>query len=225
MLKQLKRILAVLLISTSAFADISTEAVTAHNKWRDMLNNGELKNQPRPAPFLSSMIWNQELADSATLHSQRCVWEHGSSGENLYAHTGHGGSMTHGVDLWANEYKNYDYQTNKSTGGMVGHYTQVVWARSVRVGCGKAYCPMIAKSDGSNMWGGTIYTCRYSQAGNYYGQRPYGTAGYKGDEFAKFNETNGDIEVPTITFNGHMYRLKMSKIGPWEKYYKQIICR
>ena len=45
---------------------------------------------------------------------------------------------------------------------MCGHYTQVVWRKSLRVGCGMATC------------GATeVWVCNYDPAGNWDGERPY----------------------------------------------------
>ena len=49
------------------------------------------------------------------------------------------------LDAWFNEYKDYNYwcnrrkKTSKPT-AMIGHYTQMVWATTTHVGCGKAKC-------------------------------------------------------------------------------------
>ena len=44
-----------------------------------------------------------------------------------------------------------------------GHYTQVIWRNTQRVGCGVAVCP-----NGAEIW-----TCNYDPPGNYLGQNPY----------------------------------------------------
>lgn len=80
--------------------------------------------------------------------------------------TGNGGA----VDAWANEKANYDYATNETTvpGEAVGHYTQVMWQKTTKVGCGKA-----AVQDAD--LGGDQIVCRYSSPGNYVGEKPYCT--------------------------------------------------
>jgi len=69
------------------------------------------------------------------------------------------------VDMWANEKAYYDYTTNSGGGNVVGHYTQVVWQKTRKVGCGKA----VSTTD---MLGEHI-VCRYSVAGNMLGEKPY----------------------------------------------------
>uniref|UniRef100_A0A6N2LW90 SCP domain-containing protein n=1 Tax=Salix viminalis TaxID=40686 RepID=A0A6N2LW90_SALVM len=55
------------------------------------------------------------------------------------------------VKLWVDEKPKYDYNSNTCVGGECRHYTQVVWRKSVRLGCAKARC--------NN--GGTIISCNY----------------------------------------------------------------
>ncbi|KAK4849585.1 hypothetical protein QYF36_026341 [Acer negundo] len=45
---------------------------------------------------------------------------------------------TQAVQMWVNEKSDYDYNSNTCAPGKVcGHYTQVVWRNSVRIGCAK----------------------------------------------------------------------------------------
>ena len=70
------------------------------------------------------------------------------------------------IDAWANEKANYDYVANATTDNTkaVGHYTQMVWQKTTKVGCGKA-----SGADGEYV------VCRYSIAGNLVGTKPYCT--------------------------------------------------
>ncbi len=47
-----------------------------------------------------------------------------------------------------------------------GHYTQIVWKNTERIGCGKA----TARRDGIFK---VYWVCQYDPSGNYVGQRPY----------------------------------------------------
>ena len=54
----------------------------------------------------------------------------------------------------------YDFTTGESTdGNAVGHFTQVVWKSTTKVGCGFSTC-------GDN----DLLVCNYSPAGNFAGQ-------------------------------------------------------
>ncbi|KAH7836159.1 hypothetical protein Vadar_033247 [Vaccinium darrowii] len=67
------------------------------------------------------------------------------------------------VGLWVGEKPNYNYNSNSCLRGQCGHYTQVVWKNSVRLGCARVRC-------NSGSW---FITCNYDPPGNYVGQRPY----------------------------------------------------
>ena len=68
------------------------------------------------------------------------------------------------VSSWASEAADYDYASN-TCAGVCGHYTQVVWATSTKLGCGVSTCPGL-------IYGHTI-VCDYAPGGNISGQRPY----------------------------------------------------
>lgn len=63
------------------------------------------------------------------------------------------------VDMWYNEVKDYKYGDGFSM--KTGHFTQVVWVGSRRIGCGIG-----VDSRGTKFLG----VCRYSPPGNYQGQ-------------------------------------------------------
>ena len=68
------------------------------------------------------------------------------------------------VSSWASEAADYDYASN-TCAGVCGHYTQVVWATSTKLGCGVSTCAGLT-------YGHTI-VCDYAPGGNISGQRPY----------------------------------------------------
>jgi hypothetical protein len=68
---------------------------------------------------------------------------------------------------WESEKVDYTYATNTCTVGRVcGHYTQLVWRNSLRLGCGTAEC--LCKG---STW--RVMVCDYNPAGNVIGQWPY----------------------------------------------------
>ena len=87
-------------------------------------------------------------------------------GENI-AWSSYGRGYIASIDAWASEKAYYDYATNASTDPTkaVGHYTQIVWKNTTKVGCG------IAQS--TTDYGGEHVVCRYSPPGNYIGEKPY----------------------------------------------------
>ncbi len=69
------------------------------------------------------------------------------------------------VEAWESEVVDYDYPTNScAPGKMCGHYTQIVWESTERVGCAFRTC----SEDGSQVW-----VCNYYPAGNIVGEKPY----------------------------------------------------
>ncbi len=139
-----------------AWAD---EYVTVHNQVRDTVGTAPLS-------------WSAALAESAqvwadALAAENCAFYHdpgnNSEGENLYWASWEA-TPTEVTEAWASEVVDYDYATNScNPGKMCGHYTQIVWDDTARVGCAKAAC-----SNGS-----VVQVCRYDPPGNWVGELPY----------------------------------------------------
>ncbi|WP_437606914.1 CAP domain-containing protein [Sorangium sp. So ce834] len=120
---------------------------------------------------LPRLTWSPEIAAAAQAYADGCVFGHSKSsyGENLYATSGAAVSPEEVVAAWVDEAANYDLASN-SCSSTCGHYTQVVWADSVRLGCGVADC-----SGDSPFGGGSwqLWVCNYDPPGNFVGERPY----------------------------------------------------
>jgi hypothetical protein len=138
-----------------------------------------LHNEVRATVGVPPLTWDDDLAAIAQGWGDSCtdnenpigLVDHnpgrsdnypGYVGENIY---GSGGSATPAgaVGLWAAEEANYDYDSNTCS-GVCGHYTQIVWSTTERVGCGLSNCQGL-------QYGSTI-VCNYSPGGNN-GNRPY----------------------------------------------------
>jgi uncharacterized protein YkwD len=65
-----------------------------------------------------------------------------------------------GVKMWYDEVKSYNF-ANPGFSMATGHFTQVVWKSSTKLGCGVA-----------TVSGYTAMVCLYSPPGNYQGQYP-----------------------------------------------------
>jgi pathogenesis-related protein 1 len=86
-------------------------------------------------------------------------------GENIFATTAPRADPIVAVSEWAEEHVFYDYQRNACSGGMCGHYTQLIWGTSREVGCGVGSCPRLRFR--------TTLVCQYMPVGNVIGERPY----------------------------------------------------
>merc|ERR1740123_1781138 len=95
-------------------------------------------------------------------------------GENLYWQ-GHRndlsseeGAWDGTMQGWYGEEGDWNYDTSASDGGVTGHFTQVVWKATTQVGCAmNTNCDNMFASQGFR---NLVVVCRYSSAGNYWGQ-------------------------------------------------------
>uniref|UniRef100_A0A7N0R8T4 SCP domain-containing protein n=1 Tax=Kalanchoe fedtschenkoi TaxID=63787 RepID=A0A7N0R8T4_KALFE len=141
-------------------------SISAQNSQSDYLN---AHNTARLQVGVTNITWDTTLANYAQSYSNSkistcsLVHSNGPYGENLAKGSGSFTGLA-AVNLWVAEKAYYTYSSNTCQSGKVcGHYTQVVWANSVKLGCGRAQC-----ADG--WW---FVTCSYDPPGNYIGQWPY----------------------------------------------------
>ena len=149
---------------TTLTANFDQRVLAAHNRERATLAIPPLK-------------WNPALADSARAWANRLAatgaFEHAPErasdpeGENIWG--GSKGYFTAEamVDGWVREKRYFrpgTFPQNSVTGKVedVGHYTQLMWRDTGQVGCAIATG---AVED--------ILVCRYAQAGNYLGEKPF----------------------------------------------------
>ncbi|GLT72515.1 hypothetical protein SLA2020_444420 [Shorea laevis] len=144
------------LLHLSLAQDTQQDYLKAHNDARAAVGVAALTWDDKVAAYAQNYA-NKHIGDCNLVHSG------GPYGENLAASTGDL-SGTAAVKLWVDEKADYNYNSNSCAAGKVcGHYTQVVWRNSVRLGCAKVRC--------NN--GGTFIGCNYDPPGNFNGQRPY----------------------------------------------------
>ncbi|KAK2160995.1 hypothetical protein NP493_1614g00018 [Ridgeia piscesae] len=138
-----------------------------------------------PATDMEKMVWDEDLAkyaaDWAACGDNFFKHRTGANrvknyGENLYISMTSSKDPTdlideikNGLKAWWNENEFYSHDSNSCESGKVcGHYTQMAWAKSTKVGCGYALnCPTRGYTN-------TFYlVCNYSPPGNWVGQKPY----------------------------------------------------
>ncbi|VDD78152.1 unnamed protein product [Mesocestoides corti] len=70
----------------------------------------------------------------------RCEYRHPNrTGQNLATAGGFTPNLTQMAEGWYSEFRDYNY-TNKSCSNVCGHYTQMVWATTVGLGCAMKQC-------------------------------------------------------------------------------------
>lgn len=171
-------LLAVLaLIPPLAGAQVFTQAdkkviLVAHNRARCAVSP--------TAQTMPALVWNTALETTAQNWANSCVdnvapaglIDHNPDrsdghpynvGENIYGSTGTA-TPTGAVSLWVGEGASYNFNANSCSALTCGHYTQVVWANTLEVGCARALCPDLTY--------GSAIVCDYGPGGNS-GGRPY----------------------------------------------------
>jgi pathogenesis-related protein 1 len=141
--------------------------VDAHNAVRHMVQT---------SPPLGDLVWDDSLAATARAWVAMCrdqdaptgLIDHNPNrgqnvGENVFGSSG-AATAQQAVTSWADEKANYDYSTN-ACNGICGHYTQIVWRSTERVGCAIGSCGALTFS--------SSIVCDYSPAGNVGNQKPY----------------------------------------------------
>ncbi|XP_037532635.1 cysteine-rich venom protein [Nematolebias whitei] len=145
-------------------ATVQAKIVDVHNAFRRAVDP--------PAADMLMMTYSEELAASVQAWVDECDLRHGPPnsrqldgyelGENLYFSSSPS-SWTSVIRAWNDEKSNYLYPNRSTNGQPIGHYTQVVWSSSYRVGCGFTQCP-------NNVY---FYGCQYYRAGNFKTWPPY----------------------------------------------------
>ncbi|GLT85895.1 hypothetical protein SLE2022_040670 [Rubroshorea leprosula] len=149
-------LLALALVIPSHAQDSPQDYLDAHNAARATVNVGPMSWDDTVAAYAQNYL-SQHIGDCNMVHSD------GPYGENL-GWSSADLSGTDAVAMWVNEKSDYDYNSNSCAPNKVcGHYTQVVWQNSVRLGCAKVSCNT----------GGTLVSCNYDPPGNYLGEKPY----------------------------------------------------
>ncbi|RWR77918.1 pathogenesis-related protein PRB1-3-like protein [Cinnamomum micranthum f. kanehirae] len=143
------------------------QASLAQNTPQDFLR---AHNAARARVRVGPMTWDNNVAAYARNYANqrrgdcRLVHSGGPYGENIFWGSGREFTAADAVNSWESEKQFYNRNSNTCAAGKVcGHYTQVVWRNSVRLGCARVKC--------NN--GAIFITCNYSPPGNVQGQRPF----------------------------------------------------
>lgn len=180
-----------------------------HNKFRARIANGQENGQPKAAN-MNKLQWNDEIAKFAQRWADQCPSYPNGHDKNrkspsLPNHGLNGGfvgqNVAWGIDMaptfdyqladrvqqWYDEVNDWDTSeignfTQKDF-GKIGHYSQLVWAKTQYVGCGATY---YKDAD----YYKKILVCNYYPSGNVPGQPVY-QIGAPGTKCASGKSQNG----------------------------------
>ncbi|XP_077368260.1 uncharacterized protein LOC144013373 [Festucalex cinctus] len=158
------------LLAPGAWSHLSEEEeellVELHNHYRGQVS-----------PSASAMLplkWDPALKVLAEGYAAKCIWNHNpdleDTGENLYAGTGPL-DLRMALEKWFLEHLHYDFHNNSCDDDtMCGHYTQMVWSDTHRVGCAAHLCNNMEGLAWEKI---SFLVCNYYPAGNYENEHPY----------------------------------------------------
>ncbi len=157
---------------------LAARIVEAHNRYRSELNQQ-----------IPDLEWSDTIAHDAKHYADILAasgeFEHdpdnvdgysnGPYGENLYAISRSDDpeqTLLDAVEAWGAEKAYYHYGVvgdpdTCDTGEQCGHYTQIIWKETRKVGCA------IAQYTRGDFQGGYVVVCKYAPPGNVITQAPY----------------------------------------------------
>ena len=155
----------LLIGGTGRLTSLDSRLLAAHNRERDSAGIAALAWDPALAA--EAAAWGEALAATGAFEHADTGDEDDPQGENLWAGTRGAYSPEEMVEGWIEEKKAYRpgrFPDNSLTGDFadVGHYTQLMWRETGRVGC--------ALAEGAVE---EVLVCRYRTAGNVVGEVPF----------------------------------------------------
>ena len=151
-------------LATFDFDTFYNELIVKHNSIRVKHNSGALTKLDDIAA-LAQVTANGCVEAGGLVHSGNS-YNNQWLGQNLYVCGGMTPTADSVLEGWYTEEEvNYDYNTGTSkNGGVIGHFTQVVWKNSKQIGCA------IAQGNWSGYRNSYYVCCNYFPGGNILGQ-------------------------------------------------------
>ncbi|NXI64564.1 GLIP1 protein, partial [Anseranas semipalmata] len=148
------------------------DCVRVHNEYRG-------KVRPAASNMLY-MTWDAALARTARAWANKCIFKHNtylgkkhqchpnftSIGENIWIGSHQAFDVQAAIRGWYGEVRFYNFSVNKCT-KICGHYTQVVWDNSYKIGCAVVFCKEVG-----GIRNAANFVCNYAPSGNY-PRKPY----------------------------------------------------
>ncbi|XP_061495698.1 glioma pathogenesis-related protein 1-like isoform X2 [Rhineura floridana] len=146
------------------------DCVNKHNSFRSKVNPS--------ASNMYHMTWDPALAKTAKAWAKKCIFDHNiyletpgkvhpsfsPIGENIWTGSFSLFSVERALREWYNEVNDYNFES-RVCAKVCGHYTQVVWATSYKVGCAAQFCRRVVGYE--SLSNGAHFVCNYGPAGNY----------------------------------------------------------
>lgn len=131
----------------------------------------KLHNEDRAKHSASPLVWDSTVASAAASWAKGCKWAHTPNnpyGQNIAAGTAPQFGATDAATMWYDEIKLYNFASGAYSDA-TGHFTQMVWKGSKKLGCAIQECSASQMGLGSS--GTARYVvCNYDPPGNYIGQ-------------------------------------------------------
>ncbi|NXV82624.1 GLIP1 protein, partial [Atlantisia rogersi] len=143
--------------------------------------HNDLRAEAQPAASnMLYMTWDSALAKTARAWANKCVFKHNvylskkhqchpnftSIGENIWVGSHQAFSVANAIQSWYDEVRFYIFAEQKCT-KVCGHYLQVVWDSSYKIGCAVTLCKELA-----GIRNAANFVCNYSPGGTFQ-RRPY----------------------------------------------------
>lgn len=147
-----------------------------HNQYRNAMAGGEKNGWPAAAD-MKQMTWDNTLEAVALRWAQQCQAGHDDCrrtpefkivGQN-YGMLGNSAvspeSSVSSFENWVNEISLTNPSiVDKFVGGKWGHFTQVIWATSYKLGCAQV---QFTENEQATTWHKTVLICNYGPMGNF----------------------------------------------------------
>lgn len=153
--------------TAAQLAAVNTDSATVQQKILDLINDCRRNVNPTSNNMLK-MVWNTEAAKTAKAWAEKCTFEHSAAsqktitnsvcGENLYMATFYV-TWEDAIKAFCDEKQFFVYGKGSTDNKVTGHYTQLVWYNSYKVGCYATYCPT-----GQYRW---YFVCHQCPGGNF----------------------------------------------------------
>ncbi|SOV06641.1 related to PRY1 - strong similarity to the plant PR-1 class of pathogen related proteins [Ustilago sp. UG-2017a] len=131
----------------------------------------KLHNDYRARHSAPALVWDSTVASASASWAAGCKWAHTPNnpyGQNIAAGTAPQFGATDSATMWYDEIKLYSFVSGAYSDA-TGHFTQMVWKSSTKLGCAIKECSASQMGLGSS--GTARYVvCNYDPPGNYLGR-------------------------------------------------------